>query len=217
MRRLIICAAVLLCGVGEVEGTIVTWNFAGTMDSGDPFSGFVSYDSVAADVFPGNPLRSTYNFAVTDLRVDIAGAEVSYRSPNSSEIDILMDESFPNPVGHSIHFKTDAFSSDIANLTEVRLSFVDASGSLLSDTQLLTVPPDLSSLMLDPILYDKGDWLGIPHAATLELVQYSPQLGRLRQFGEITALSSIPEPSTFIIWSLLGALGITVGWWRRRK
>jgi hypothetical protein len=30
-------------------------------------------------------------------------------------------------------------------------------------------------------------------------------------------LTPIPEPSTFIIWSLLGALGITIGWWRRRK
>jgi len=27
----------------------------------------------------------------------------------------------------------------------------------------------------------------------------------------------IPEPSALIIWSLLGALGITVGWWRRRR
>jgi len=27
----------------------------------------------------------------------------------------------------------------------------------------------------------------------------------------------IPEPSTFIIWSLLGTLGIIVGWWRRRR
>ncbi len=27
----------------------------------------------------------------------------------------------------------------------------------------------------------------------------------------------IPEPSTLVIWSLLGALGITVGWWRRRR
>ena len=27
----------------------------------------------------------------------------------------------------------------------------------------------------------------------------------------------IPEPSTLIIWSLLGTLGITVGWWRRRR
>ena len=27
----------------------------------------------------------------------------------------------------------------------------------------------------------------------------------------------IPEPSTFLIWSLLGGLGIMVGWYRRRK
>lgn len=26
----------------------------------------------------------------------------------------------------------------------------------------------------------------------------------------------VPEPATFIIWSLLGALGIAFGWWRRR-
>jgi hypothetical protein len=29
--------------------------------------------------------------------------------------------------------------------------------------------------------------------------------------------SQLPEPSTFIIWSLLAALGIMVGWWRRRR
>ena len=27
----------------------------------------------------------------------------------------------------------------------------------------------------------------------------------------------IPEPTSLIIWSLLGALGITIGWWRRRR
>lgn len=27
----------------------------------------------------------------------------------------------------------------------------------------------------------------------------------------------IPEPSTIVIWSLLGALAITAGWWRRRR
>jgi len=29
--------------------------------------------------------------------------------------------------------------------------------------------------------------------------------------------AAIPEPTTLIIWSLLGALGITIGWWRRGK
>jgi hypothetical protein len=28
---------------------------------------------------------------------------------------------------------------------------------------------------------------------------------------------SVPEPATIIVWSLLAALGITIGWWRRRK
>ncbi len=28
---------------------------------------------------------------------------------------------------------------------------------------------------------------------------------------------SIPEASSFVVWTLLGCLGITVGWWRRRR
>ncbi len=30
-------------------------------------------------------------------------------------------------------------------------------------------------------------------------------------------VGAVPEPSTAIMWSLFGGLGITVGWWRRRK
>jgi hypothetical protein len=26
-----------------------------------------------------------------------------------------------------------------------------------------------------------------------------------------------PEPSAFLIWSILGGLGIAIGWWRKRK
>jgi hypothetical protein len=34
---------------------------------------------------------------------------------------------------------------------------------------------------------------------------------------EYAPISGVPEPSTVIIWSLLGGLGVTIGWWRRRK
>jgi hypothetical protein len=27
----------------------------------------------------------------------------------------------------------------------------------------------------------------------------------------------VPEPTTFLIWSLLGTLGIGLAWWRKRK
>jgi hypothetical protein len=30
-------------------------------------------------------------------------------------------------------------------------------------------------------------------------------------------LNEVPEPSTLIVWSLLGGLGIAIGWWRKRK
>jgi hypothetical protein len=33
----------------------------------------------------------------------------------------------------------------------------------------------------------------------------------------VTEPSSVPEPSTLIIWSLLGGLGISMGWWRRKR
>ena len=45
-------------------------------------------------------------------------------------------------------------------------------------------------------------------------------LGGLKTYSDlgfpVARVPAIPEPSTFIIWSLLGGLGITIGSWRRR-
>ena len=35
--------------------------------------------------------------------------------------------------------------------------------------------------------------------------------------NEYDPISTIPEPNTLVIWSLLGTLAIGLGWWRRRK
>jgi hypothetical protein len=34
---------------------------------------------------------------------------------------------------------------------------------------------------------------------------------------DIGAYEVVPEPATLIVWSILGASGVTLGWWRRRK
>ena len=30
-------------------------------------------------------------------------------------------------------------------------------------------------------------------------------------------IGEVPEPGTLVIWSLLGAIGLGVTWWRRRR
>jgi len=45
---------------------------------------------------------------------------------------------------------------------------------------------------------------------------FTPVWGRWATIAGVQ-IQEIPEPSTVIIWSLLGAIAITVGWYRRRK
>jgi len=35
--------------------------------------------------------------------------------------------------------------------------------------------------------------------------------------GAIPPNSTVPEPSTLVVWSLLGASGAAIGWWRRKR
>ena len=48
---------------------------------------------------------------------------------------------------------------------------------------------------------------------------FGPESGHdeVTEIDAVKAFNTIPEPATFVIWSLLGVLGITVGWWRRRQ
>jgi hypothetical protein len=48
-----------------------------------------------------------------------------------------------------------------------------------------------------------------------DLVEVSGEYAHWRL--DLASENTVPEPSTLIIWSLLGALGITVSTWRRRR
>lgn len=56
-------------------------------------------------------------------------------------------------------------------------------------------------------------WAMVPHPNSFMAFQITDT----DVFVDGASASIIPEPSTFIIWSLLGAVSITVGWWRRRR
>ncbi len=71
---------------------------------------------------------------------------------------------------------------------------------------------------LNDLLDESGDGWVLTHAYDIN------DRGQIVGFGANPEglthgflLTVIPEPSTLIIWSLLGALALTVGWWRRRR
>jgi len=66
-----------------------------------------------------------------------------------------------------------------------------------------------SRLVADPAL------LGLVDAKLL--LSFDGPQGGLQLLMDDVDLSPVPEPSTFISWSLLGALGIAVGYFRRRS
>jgi len=84
----------------------------------------------------------------------------------------------------------------------------DISWTQIADGRLITRDDPTDTLVLAGLSakYLRFDAVGGTHWAHL---------------GEITVLSPeadpVPEPSTLVIWSLLGTLGITVGWRRRRS
>ena len=63
-------------------------------------------------------------------------------------------------------------------------------------------------------IIDDPSLLGMTDA-NLAFTFDGPSSGLRLQLDDIITI--IPEPSTFIIWSLLGALGLTFGWRRRRR
>ena len=88
--------------------------------------------------------------------------------------------------------------------TDAFLAQFDADGNLFASLSFPTPGDD----------YAKGvavDNLGHVYV-TGEGINNNPISGFL-----VSVTTPIPEPSTFIIWSLLGALGITCGWWRQRR
>jgi hypothetical protein len=93
-------------------------------------------------------------------------------------------------------------------------SFTDE--NILAGPQSLTLYPGAKIIMLDPAL---GGW-----SLTLTNDQFTVTLNspsgpvseELPQVDGNGNLGSVPEPTTFVIWSLIGASAIGVGWWRRK-
>ncbi len=116
------------------------------------------------------------------------------------------------------------FRSSTAIATGLTLGWLDDGSSAV--TVMATYAGDFN---LDGVVdsLDRSIWLRTPsparHGNRVTSTMTAPFNGLDRDllmanFGSPPLVStSVPEPTTIVIWSLLGALAITVGRWRRRK
>jgi len=109
----------------------------------------------------------------------------------------------------------------------------DPNNTLLVDTLVCNVdPPGEKILTGDPFLNymktlyyadgtPKGDYaafrLNADPGSRGAYTGYVFGFSEHATYAPTLTLTTIPEPSTFIIWSLLGTLGMTVGSWRKRR
>ena len=67
---------------------------------------------------------------------------------------------------------------------------------------------------------DQASFVGVASTETFDRVEVREIIGGIDNefFGQFyTGTSPIPEPSTLIVWSLLGMTATGAGWWRRRR
>jgi hypothetical protein len=229
----------LFGGVAQSKGAITTtwtisaadsgsWNAEGTRASGSIY--IAEVNTVDAYAF--------HNYFVFDLS-GITGKVVS------AKLELANSATGTNPVGGT--YTTYGVSTGTAALktpaTGAKSIYLDLGGDHEYGSAAVSYPTTpqptvevVFDLKNNPfILADLQSSLGKPFAVGGAFVAgYLPsppaQPNTLPStayvFGQssntmanklIIETSPVPEPSTLIVWSLLGTLAVGLGWWRRRK
>ena len=230
MKHLIIGLAVVvvLVGAGYVEGAIIVGHFHGTITdsqvwantfglpegidtiNGMEIFGNIAYDTALApsdkDPDPRYGVYQTVDDSVIWMQlnpVTIGGTLITIPAfPDpivTRDADQLFQVNVPDGI---VHYTRDLDYNVGGGYVEYSVDWQLIGGSL-SDVSL--------PLSLDLADFTRGFgnfYMDDLHGG-----------GRVHANFELDTLSvsPIPEPSTLIIWLLLGAIGITVGWWLRRR
>lgn len=191
------------------------------VDVGDPFSVTYTYDSSASDESPADPLYGSYQPSVFGFTIRL-GSELIIDCDRNT-INVANDYFSLNGDGGFTDALMIGAARDIdipflpipypmQRLEALCLEFRDTTCSALNSDAL---PSDIVSL---------ADWTSARFSLRGVFANPDPPegwpvlLGRLAVEGTIIEISDprvVPEPTTLVIWSALGALGIIIGWRRR--
>lgn len=212
---ILVACLTLVMAVGSLrsaQASLITVNFQGTVTSvdaglGPPFAsgqtltGSYTFDSTASNL--GDASHAVFD-ALTSLSFGVSGAGYSASSIASQEIQI--DNFPPDPDRYAVVSRAsdgltgapDPVNGNALSLFTIRL--VDSTNTAISDAT--TLPTSISLSSFDSKLFFI-DFLapGTPAPVILTVA------------GTIDSLSSssVPEPTSLAVWSVIAVLGIAFG------
>ena len=196
MKRLILCAVVLLGVAGQVEGAIVQWSGNGHFY--EPVvspTGYVTWDEASAAATDAGGYLATLTSAEENAFVFSLVTGSEYWAGSIGDHGPWLGGLQWPPT----------------NIPDANWTWVTGE-SWDYENWYGVSPSDWNGFPEDRLIFYKfgGQWTDFPNDW--------PGAGPLPAYIiEYDNVGTVPEPSTFIIWSMLGALGITVGWRRRRR
>jgi hypothetical protein len=216
--------AVLLCGAGHIEGSILqTFDnrsdfFAAT--TGLTIESFESepagnYPTGPSLTLPYTPASGTFAFDSLDADLYLQGSSWSgtYATDGSKYVMVDGDAGVKTLTFSNFASPIDAFGMAITDWGDLSSTGTFRFEDSLGDTFEIAVAGGLGNA--------NEIFFGVTTDAYLSSVTFisdtrdEPLDGY--GFDEVYTGNVIPEPSTFVIWSLLATFGVTLGWWRRRR
>ena len=231
----------LLVGVGQAEAAVLTSSGAGTLDG--TFDGMISFagDGTLSGTIVDKTLTGFADMVIT---VDYSAADIDFSfadSGSTTRPGLRWGELITNGTG----VPWSAYSIELGGANGHEF-VVDTgfSGGFVPDYADITGMPTgpVSVDLMDGTISTGGGEVTISGAQGTLLVSadrrqltfsFATPLDPSESFGiwisplvtsgaegtlELTqSASAIPEPASIIVWSLLGVVGVTIGWRRRRR
>jgi hypothetical protein len=171
---------------------------SGLITAGDAWSGTFSYDTAWPDILPDNPAIGDYFAPAPSGIVGIllrVGSLAFQTNPNGSLDVNVMNR--PLPMDEFSESGNGIASGITVDRLGLGLHLFDYSGTVFSNDSL-------------PTSFSRDAWSD----AVIQVGAQNPDFSFSASIAEI---APIPEPSTVIVWSLLWASGVGIGWSRRRR
>lgn len=203
MSRLVVCAAAfaLLSIVGVAGGAVIT------------------FDEFPADNVNGPMPADRYAYlGVTFLGTDDGSTWGGISNGDPGNWDL---EGTNGPIFSGYNGSSYSMTVTTGYIRDFRLDVSRSLGSIALDT--FTLNGYYGGTLVESItvpLHDINVWTTVALTQNVDEVSWSGAGRQFHPYG-IDNLNwnstAVPEPTTLLIWSLLGGLGIAFGCWRRRE